>query len=98
MLSRNTDIGPTDLSNVMLDRGPWKTAVQDIRPVEPKDDDDIESCCVAWYCIALHCIVLYYVILYYTIGTQKYAITPIDENKYPALTYTQPVKSVFRAQ
>ena len=67
MLLRNTDIGPTDLSNAMLDRGLWKTVVQDIRPVEPKDDDDIEPCCVAWYCIALHCIALHCIVLYYVI-------------------------------
>ena len=35
-------------------------------------------------------------VIYYTIGTQKCTITPIDEYKYPALAYTQPVNSVFR--
>ena len=57
----------------------------------------IVLCCNVLYCIVSYRIVLYCIVFYYTIGTQKRPITPIDEYKYPALAYTQPVNSVFRA-
>lgn len=40
MLSIDAGIGPKDLGKAMLDRDLWKTVVQSIPPLEPKDADD----------------------------------------------------------